>query len=247
MTAFAAIVRTTLRQLVGGKRIFVLGALALLPALVTLVAGRGKTPSAAFREFHEAPIAILFLIVLPIVSLILGSAALGDERRDQTLSFLVLRPLRREVIAGAKLASAGITSWLVAGGGAGLAAMVLGLASGRWVLGPILLGTAISTIAYTSVFMVLGYLTGRAVLIGLVYVFIWEGGVTFAADSLANASLFRIGLTAHAALVPGSEPLLDDVLGALRPGAGGAVAKATVIAAVAMAATGLLLRRRDVT
>jgi ABC-2 type transport system permease protein len=247
MKVFLTIVRNSVRQLVGGKRLIALGLLALVPAVVTAAVTSNTSRAGAFRNFHDAPVAMVFIIVLPIVALILGTASLGDERRDQTLSFLVLRPIRRETVAAAKVSAAWLASWIVVASGATLAAVALGVTSQRWEpLGAILVGTAISTLGYVAVFTLLGYLTGRAVLAGLAYVFIWESGVTFAADSLANVSLFRIGLTAYTALVPDSAVFLREPLAALEPGVWGALAKVLVIGGITIGAAGFLLRRRDV-
>lgn len=247
MKPYLAIVRTTLRQLIGGKRVIALGLLSVIPAIVAVAVTSGASAATAFRDFHDAPVGTTFLIVLPVVALILGTASLGDERRDQTLSFLMVRPLRRETVAAAKVTAAWLAAWIVVAAGAALAAVALGASSQRWgPLGAILLATAIATLGYVAVFTLLGYLTGRAVLAGLAYVFIWESGVTFAADSLANVSLFRIGLTAYTALVPESRTYLEEVMAALQPGVWGALAKVTVIGGIAVAATAFLLRRRDI-
>ena len=97
---------------------------------------------------------------------------------------------------------------------------------------PVIVATGLSTLAYAAVFLLLGYLTRWSVLIGAGFLFFWETGIANAADSLANISLFRIGLTAFVGMVPDSPRTLDDALGALRPGAGGALLKCLVIAAV---------------
>ena len=248
MRAAALITVTTLRQLLGGKRLIALGLLALLPAAVMTLITRTSIPGHAFHVFHGPPLAILFLILLPIVSLVFGASALGDERRDQTLSFLLVRPIARATLAGSKLLAAWAASFLLVGAGATASSVVLGMRSGDWSpLGPMLLAVAVSTLAYTSVFLLLGYLTGRAVLIGLAYVFIWESGITMGVASLATVSLFRIGLTAYLGLEPQAISDMKDVLGTAAPGAGGAVAKALVIGVLAVLATAALLRRRDVT
>lgn len=246
MRAWTAVLRATIRQLLGGKRTVFLGLLALIPAVVTFLATTNTSPSGAFRTFHDAPVAILFLIVLPIASLVLGSAALGDERRDGTLSFLVLRPMRRSAITSAKLAAAWIAAVAVSGFAAAAAAVVVAGRVDDWaMLIPLLVGAALSCAAYTSVFLVLGHLTSRAVLAGLVYLFLWESGISFAAESLANVSLFRIGLSAYAGMVDGAPIILDDVLGSLSPGPGGAALKAAVIAVLAVGGAASLLARRD--
>jgi len=248
MRAFAAVVGATLRQLLGGRRIILLVLMGLLPAgVLLLVLADTHSADAAGRAFHEAPLGILLFVVLPVASLVFGAAALGDERRDATLSFILLRPLPRTALAGAKLLGAWIAAFTVVGTGAAALSVVFGLRQANWeTLGPLLLAVALSTLAYVSVFLALGYLTGRAVLVGLVYVFVWESGMTSAISSLATISLMRIGLSAYTALVPQSRIYLQGVLGSVQWGAGGAAAKAVVVALVAVAGVAALLRHRDI-
>lgn len=248
MRAYAAMVLVTLRQLLGGKRLIILGLLGVLPAFVTWLTTANRQPAQVFADYNENAVPMIFLIVLPIAALVLGAAALGDERRDHTLSFLLVRPLRRSTITGAKLTAA----WIAAAGftaAAGAAASAAAsVRSSDWsTLVPTMVGTAIAAACYAAVFMVLGHLTSRAVLIGLVYVFIWESGISLAAPSLANVSLFRIGLTAYAGLLPESRPFLAEPLGSLAPGAGGALVKTVAIGAIAVLAAASLLKRRDTT
>ena len=248
MRAFAAIVAATLRQLLGGRRIIALAAMALLPAGVLLALLAGEPTAGADRSFHEAPLIILLVIVLPVISLVFGAGALGDERRDATLSFLLLRPLPRTLVAGAKLLAAWAAAFAVVGTGGVVMSVTLGARAGNWgTLGPLLLAAALSTLAYTAVFLTLGYLTRHAVLVGLVYAFVWESGMTTAVSSLATVSLMRLGLSAYTALVPTSRRYLGELLGVVAPGVGGAAAKALVVALLAVAATAALLRSRDIT
>jgi len=136
----------------------------------------------------------------------------------------------------------------VVGGSAAATAGILSLQTGdSSVIGPTLVAVAVGTAAYAAVFLVIGYLTSRAVLAGLVFVFVWESGIAFALAQFANFSLYRIGVTAYVGLVPESRGLLSDTLGSLAPGAGGAAAKALVLAALAIAASAWLLRRSDAT
>ena len=245
MRAVVAILRVSLRQELGGKRVLALGLLGIIPALVMVLSSRNLSADAAVDQFHEAPYAILFLMVLPICALVIGSGAMGDERRDGTLSFLLLRPIPRSLIVATKLLAAWLAATAVVALSGIAAVIALGARSGDYSpLVPLIMAVAISTAAYTSVFMLLGHLTSRAVLIGLVYVFIWESSITFAAPALANVSLFRIGITAYAAMVP-VPPDLSDVLGNLQPGTWGAIAKVVVIAVIAIAALASLLGRRD--
>jgi ABC-2 type transport system permease protein len=249
MKAFAALVASTLRQQLGGRRIILLLLLGLLPAgVLGILLADERTAIGARQGFHEAPLAILFFVVLPVASLVFGAGALGDERRDGTLSFILLRPLPRTLLVAAKLLGAWLAAFAVVGTGALAMSVVLGIRFATWeTLGPLVLAVALSSLAYVSVFLALGYFTARAVLIGLVYVFIWESGMTSSIPSLASVSLMRIGLSAYTALVPVGKVYVDEVMGVVQPGVGGAVAKAAIVAAVAVAAVTLLLRHRDIT
>jgi ABC-2 type transport system permease protein len=249
MKAFAALVANTLRQQLGGKRLILLLLLGLLPAgvLAVLLADR-PLAAGALKAFHEAPLGILFFVVLPAASLVFGAGALGDERRDGTLSFILLRPLPRSVLSGAKLLGGWLAALAVVGTGALAMSVILGVRAGAWeTLGPLLLAVALSSLAYVAVFLAVGYFTARAVLIGLVYVFVWESGMTNAIPSLASVSLGRIGLSAYHALVPAAPVFADDLLGVVTPGAGGAIAKAAVVTALGIGLVTLLLRHRDIT
>jgi len=98
--------------------------------------------------------------------------------------------------------------------------------------------------------MPLGYLTERATLIGLAYVFVWENGIVGALEGLAGLSPWRLGLAATVAMAPSDfELAVDEIhsfaLGSLQPGAGGSVAKVLVLGAISIAVTGWILRRRD--
>jgi ABC-2 type transport system permease protein len=197
-------------------------------------------------------------VTVPIIAIILGSASLGDERRLSTMSYLALRPIRREVIAAAKLVAAWLSSFLVAGSGALLAAVALGITVGSWnELPAIMVATAISTLGFVAVMQVVGYITDRAVIIGLAYLLIWEGIVTGAASQVATSSIWRMGVSAYAGIVAGDHwgsalgleaqvvADLEDLLSGVDPGLWGALFKVLGIAAVSIVVLGYLLRDRD--
>ena len=248
MRPVLAIVRVTLRQLLGGKRLIVLGLLGAIPAVeVWLSTARRSVPS-MFEVYHEGAMITLFAVVTPIVSIVLGSAALGDERRDGTLSFIVVRPLPRSAITGAKLAAAWVAAAIVCLLSGALASTAHSVRSSDWsTMAPTLVGLAIAAGCYVAVFLVVGHLTSRSVIVGLIFLFTWETGIAFASASLANVSLFRIGLTAYAAMLPESVPFLSEPLASLAPGTGGALVKTIVLVGLAVTAGALLLQRRDIT
>lgn len=248
MRRLIAILGVTARHLLGGRRILGLAVLGLAPAVIMWFAGQGTTPTTAFARYHDAPLVVVLAIVLPIVTIVLAASALGDERRDHTLSFLLVRPISRPLIVSAKLVAAWACSIVVVGGSAAATAGTFGLRTGDWsLMGPTLIAVAVGTAAYTAVFLVVGYITSRAVLAGLVFVFVWESGIAFALAQFANLSLYRIGITAYVGMVPEASDMLSDTLGSLAPGAGGAAAKVAVLSVLAVAAATWLLRRSDAT
>jgi ABC-2 type transport system permease protein len=241
--------RTGFRQVLGVKRLVLLGLFSLLPVIVTSAVTRGINPTAAFRRFHEGPFVTLVLLVLPLVSLFLGAAALGEERRDATLSFLLLRPLRRETIVTAKLLAAWLAIGIVIGGSALLSGLTLQATAGRGdVILPLVVSVVAAGLGYAAVFLILGYASGRAVVYGALYVLFWELGLAQAIDALSAVSLSRIGITIYVDLLPAADTAaIDDLLGNLEPGTWGALAKVGVVAVVVIELTAILLRRRDVT
>jgi hypothetical protein len=164
------------------------------------------------------------------------------------MSFLVLRPISRATIGAAKVTAAFLESFALTGIGAVGLGLVSAIEMKDWAyVMPLLVGTAIATAAYAAVFVPLGYLTKRATLIGLTYLFIWENGIAGAVEAVAGISPWRIGVSGMAGLAPArlAQELPSFALGSLTPGAGGAIAKALVLMALSIAALTTILLRRD--
>jgi hypothetical protein len=91
MTPVLALLGASVRQLLPLRRSILLALLQLGPALIYLIGSSGRTTEAALEAFLDGGVATYFVLVLPVVSIVLSSSALGVERRDQTLSFIVMR------------------------------------------------------------------------------------------------------------------------------------------------------------
>jgi len=251
MTAMLAITRMTVRQVLGVRRLIGLTLLAIAPAGIFFLSSSRSDPSGVAEGLAGTTVGAFINLVVPVVTLIMASSVLGAERRDQTLSFLVLRPLSRLSIAAAKLAAAFATAFTLTGLGA-LALGILALIrlNDAGYIAPLLVGTAIATLAYAAIFMPLGYITERATLIGLAYVFVWENGIAGALEGLAGLSPWRLGFSAMVDLAPPSfGPAIGDMrsfaLGNLQPGAGGSAIKVLVLGLLSVLVTGWILRQRD--
>lgn len=257
MNAFLAITKVTIRQTLRPKRAIGLGLLSVSAAVTYVLTALGGAGSSGSLEYRQQQAFDIFLgitvgtfmnIVVPVVTLIIATSVLGDERRDNTMSFLVLRPISRFTIGAAKVAAAFVESFAITG----LGAAALGIAAAfridtfAYVL-PLVVGTAVASAAYSAVFVPFGYLLKRATLIGLTYVFIWENGIAGAIPALASLSPWRIGVSAMAGLAPRKFllELPEFAIGSIVPGAGGAVLKAMVMTVLSAAAVAWILRQRD--
>lgn len=247
MKPFLAITAATIRQILGLRRA-ILSVLALLvPAAVYLLTSQTLSEEAALDRLVFMLLSMYFPLIVPIVTLIFAASALGDERRDGTLSFLVLRPIPRSVIASAKiLGSVIVAAGLNAFGGAALA-IVYGIETGSWsILLPLVAGGAAASIIYGSVFAVLGFFTDRAVLIGFIYVLIFETAVFGALSGLHVLSPWRTGLAVFTGLSPVDiAPALRDIGTTDLMSLGRAFLLTAIAALGSVAATVAVLRRRD--
>lgn len=173
MTAFRALIVVTLRALLGRRRTLLIALLGGLPILVAVLirVGGGRPDAAPILD------TLVIRTVLPLVALVLGTAALGSEIDDGTVIFQLLKPIARWRIALAKTSvAAGMTAALV------LPPMVVtGLLLGG--INPTSIGLAggftiaalVGGIAYAVGFTALGLVTSRALIVGLGYTLIWEG------------------------------------------------------------------------
>jgi ABC-2 type transport system permease protein len=144
----------------------------------------------------------LFLsTAVAIVSLVLGASSIGDERDDGSILHLVATPVSRRAIILAKLAAAS-TAVLVLCGPA-LAACIA-IALGNATTARAVLWSALALIlcgvAYAALFLLLALVSGRPVLVGLIYIVLWEGSVaTFA----PQANWLSVGAYGRAMIAEG--------------------------------------------
>ena len=249
MRAAWAITATTVRQLLGVRRLIIFGLAELAPAGVLLLMTQTLAEEAALDRFLAMVAALYFPLLVPIVTLIVAASALGDERRDGTLSFLVLRPIPRSVIAlskfgGAVIVAAGLNIF-----GALALTAAYGIETGSWnLVVPLVVGGAFASIVYASLFVPLGFFTDRAVLVGLAFVFIFENAVVSALNGLSSLSPWRIGMSAFSGLAPTEVAVeLSEFGGASLSSFSTAFLRTVLIAALSIAATTMVLRRRDLT
>ena len=91
------IARHQLRQMLGQRRLWLLGVFLLLPVVVSLLTrGQGQPSEHAAMLFVMYPQAVCVLL-----SLLYGTAVISSEMESQTLTYLFVRPIPRwHVIVG---------------------------------------------------------------------------------------------------------------------------------------------------
>ncbi|MCJ7782166.1 MAG: ABC transporter permease [Acidimicrobiia bacterium] len=242
-----AITAATVRQILGLRRAIIFGLAALAPALVFLLTSQALADEAALNRFLGMAVRLYFPLLVPIVALIMSASALGDERRDGTLSFLVLRPIPRSVISASKYAGAVLVAGALNGFGAAALGIVYGIDTGSWgMVLPLIVGGFVASTVYAALFVPLGFFTDRAVLVGLAFVLIFENGVVSALSGLSSLSPWRLGVSAFSGLANGDvAPLLADNGLANLSGLGAAFSWSIVFAVASVMAITLVLRRRD--
>ena len=216
--------------LLGRRRSLGVLLLATVPVLVALIltmaGGLGSPASVAIDVFA----ALTLGLAIPLVALILGTGALGTQIDDGTIVYLLVKPVpRRTVILGAMLVAAPATAAL---------AVPATLLSGFLVLGTTVpelqvgmaIGALLASVLYGTVFVTLSVLTGRALILGLGYLLVWEGFVTSLLPGTQILSIREYAMAVTNA-VAGIDPA--------RPGTG--VDPLVAVAAAAVVLVGAIL------
>ncbi|WP_018216941.1 ABC transporter permease [Salinispora vitiensis] len=160
----------TARGLLGRRRFLLLFP---LPVLLVLLAVLSRSLGVDPGEWGPPVLVGLGLaVVLPVIALIVGTGVLGAEIDDGTVVHILTKPLPRWQIVLPKLAvAAGVTAVTVA-----VPLYVAGVLASSVRVGLALAAAAsIGALAYCAFFLALSLVTRRPVLLGLVYVLIWEG------------------------------------------------------------------------
>ncbi len=173
------IIRLTVRQvLTRGRLVVLLIVTALPPFLAALFAASDATtrPELFLSRLCDG---LVLTTVLPLLALVIGGAALGNEVEDGTIIYLLMKPAPRWGIIASKMV---VTVTIVAALTA-LSVLLSAALAGRDG-GTLRVGLAFSVaavagaLAYTTAFLYLGLLTSRSLVVGLLYAFLWEGALT---------------------------------------------------------------------
>jgi ABC-2 type transport system permease protein len=236
--------RHLLGRMLRGKRLLGAIALASVAGVAAWISMAGEPANAAWDEY-QVVVSTVPAATLSISLLILGTAALRDERDEGTLPFVFLTPMSAITFA--------VSAWVAAAVGS-LFVAVIGWIPG-WIGSGIITGSwggalpALSlyvgaAVGYSAIFVPLGYLFSRSLLVGLGYVFVWEGILANAVPGLGASSVWRLCMSVYADLDDLTRDALD-VLGTVEPGRWGGIATLAGLALAGLATLTWAVRTRD--
>jgi ABC-2 type transport system permease protein len=194
-SALEALFRLSASRLLRGRRLLILGLLFSAPLVFALLARRFQEP---YRAAETEKILVFGLVpqaLLPLAALLFASGMIQDDVEEQTLTYLLIRPIPRWLIYLVKLAA----TWLVASlvSAVFTAAALAAVYWGTGELSPAELARrtavfcgllSLSLLSYTSLFGLLSLAIRRSLVLGVAYILVFEG-------VLANIDFAVRGLT----------------------------------------------------
>jgi ABC-2 type transport system permease protein len=203
-----AIVGLTVRQLLGQRRTLILAPFAALPVVIAILYRVGDKDVNQPRFTAEGLFGLLIIpMVLPLVALIFGTAAIGAEIEDGTAVYLLSKPLPRwRVLLSKLVVAAGASALLVGLSSLLTAAIAMQGVDDEGVIAGFTVATILGAVVYTCIFLSLSVVTSRAFIGGLIYSAIWEGLVTglFTGTRVFSVREYTLGVADSLSSLPAS-------------------------------------------
>lgn len=234
------IVSLTLRQVLGRRRSLLMLLAALVPVLIGAIFALNGSNEHSPERFAATILlgGLVVNAVLPIVALVFGTSVLGSEIDEGTAVYLLSKPESRARIIISKLVVSWAATVVVVVPSAAVAGLVTLKGSDQEGIVPAFAtAIALGALAYSCVFVLLSVLTSRALIVGLLYVFIWEGIVTnlFSGTRLLSIREFTLAIADALTRVDASD--FEANLGAAQG--------LFLLAAVVIGATAYAIRRLE--
>lgn len=171
------------RNMFRSRRVILSGALGLVPVLlaaallvIPYLTGQEIDPSTLFLQMG---LLMHAYILLPLVSALIGSGAVADEVEERTLPYIITRPVPKWRFALSKVIAGVIVTGMILTVSLWMTYAVLNGLSGNLISGVVMLLRVtlvllVGSLAYVSLFGLLGAAVRRPVLYGLIFAFGWE-------------------------------------------------------------------------
>jgi ABC-2 type transport system permease protein len=196
------IIVVTLRGALGRRRTILVALLAAVPVLIAVIIRLGGTTSDTEDLTAGLLDALLVTTVLPLVALVFGTGVLGSELDDGTAVYLLVKPLERwRIVLSKAVVAAGITIALVVPSTLLAGLVVGGGRGGESIAIAFTVAVIPGALVYSAGFVALSVVTSRALIAGLLYVFIWEGLLAglFAGTALLSVRQYVLAFAASLA------------------------------------------------
>lgn len=245
----APITLLTVRQFLAGRIARVALVLAMLPALFALISLLGPPEISPYRFLVAQFRDLMLPTLLPIVVLLLATAAFGNELEDRTLPYLTMKPIGRWrivvekwlavlVVALPMLLLGLALSVAIAGRRPADTASRVASSTDLWpLLGAMAAATTVGLVLLASVFLAIGLLVPRALLAGMVYVFAWESLLGRLLPGVKSASIRHAAESVFVGLLADPQVRLDDAA-TMR----GALTASIIVTVVSLVLAALRLR-----
>ena len=230
----------SVRQLAGGKRIWLILVLAAIPLVFSVIFALVETESTALEFSDGLTNHLIASTILPLVMLVLATATFGNELDDHTLPYLVLKPISRWKIVAPKL----LASLFVGGGPVVLSGSLSTLIVTDGDVGHAAITAAallVGATAYAALFTWAGLAVRYSLPFGVAYIFVWEAALSTFLGGTRFLSVRQYTL----AVVHGlDDSRLRDVV--IEPGLIEGLIGAAVVVAVFVVLTARRLERMDI-
>lgn len=194
--------RNALKDYLRPRKLIITLLLMLLPLPLALIQ-RGQAeriePAIIYGQLVEGWVAKFILIILCVIY---GTGIIANEVEQKTILYLLTRPVARWRILFAKYLAACTAAFIAVGG----AILVTAIATYGGKIGsvPLLRDGAVmgvGVLVYTALFLLLGTILNRPLIVGLLFGFAWESWVPNMPGSFHKFSLISYlrALTPHSA------------------------------------------------
>jgi ABC-2 type transport system permease protein len=187
------IARLQLRQILGQRKFLLVVAFLALPIALTLLIrlGGGMPPRRDLELFTGIYLYFLYPQSASILlALLYGTAILNAEIHNQTITYLFTRPLARwKIVLGKYLVNVAVLT-AVTVPSVVISWLVLGTANTGSILFGVCIAVVAATVAFNAIFALFGVLLSRrAMILGLVYVGVFEFLLSFLPAVLNNLTV----------------------------------------------------------
>jgi ABC-2 type transport system permease protein len=234
------VARLTLRTVAAPRRAVPLVILTVLTLGLSALVGfvEERTPDSSAGHLN-----ILVLgVIVPLVGLVIGTAALGPSIEDGSIVYFLAKPLPRRVVGFSAVAACAGLALAVAVPVTVASGFLLGGTSDDAVrvMLAFTLVVAAAVLAYTTVFALLSAMTRNGVMYGLIYALVWESTIAGFVPGARAASVRQWALSLGEWALGRDLATRLEVDAAVRPLVGGILLLVTIVASL-----WLLARRLD--